>query len=29
MTDICREKAPETREIDGCRVACYHPKVYQ
>ncbi len=28
MTDICREKAPETREIDGCRVACYHPKTY-
>lgn len=29
MTDICREKAPETREIDGCRVACFHPKIYQ
>lgn len=28
MTDICRDKAPETQEIDGCRVACYHPKVY-
>ncbi|MBU1566902.1 MAG: dipeptide ABC transporter ATP-binding protein [Proteobacteria bacterium] len=28
MTDICKEKAPETREIDGCRVACYHPKIY-
>ena len=29
MTDICKEKAPESREIDGCRVACYHPKVYE
>jgi dipeptide transport system ATP-binding protein len=28
MTDICREKAPEPQEIDGCRVACYHPKIY-
>ena len=28
MTDICRQKAPETSEIDGCRVACYHPKTY-
>ena len=28
MTDICREKAPELREIDGCRVACHHPKSY-
>jgi dipeptide transport system ATP-binding protein len=28
MTDICRENAPETRDIDGCRVACYHPKIY-
>ena len=28
MTDICREKAPEISEIDGCRVACYHPKTY-
>jgi len=28
MTDICREKPPETSEIDGCRVACYHPKTY-
>ena len=28
MTDICREKAPEDREIDGCRVACYHPRIY-
>lgn len=28
MTDICRERPPETREIDGCRVACHHPKTY-
>lgn len=28
MTEICREKAPETREIDGCRIACFHPKTY-
>ena len=28
MTEICREKTPETREIDGCRVACFHPKTY-
>jgi dipeptide transport system ATP-binding protein len=28
MTDICRDKAPEAREIDGCQVACYHPKAY-
>ena len=28
MTDICREKPPEVSEIDGCRVACYHPKTY-
>lgn len=28
MTDICREKAPEIREINGCQVACYHPKTY-
>ncbi len=29
MTDICREKFPETRDIDGCRVACFHPKTYE
>lgn len=28
MTDKCREKAPELSEIDGCMVACYHPKNY-
>lgn len=28
MTDICREKSPEIREINGCQVACYHPKTY-
>jgi dipeptide transport system ATP-binding protein len=28
MTEICRGKAPEHREIDGCLVACYHPKTY-
>lgn len=28
MTDICREKPPEITEINGCKVACYHPKTY-
>jgi dipeptide transport system ATP-binding protein len=28
MTDICREKTPEARDIDGCQVACYHPRIY-
>ena len=28
MTDICRKKPPEVQEIDGCQVACYHPKTY-
>ncbi|KJS00026.1 MAG: peptide ABC transporter ATP-binding protein [Desulfobulbaceae bacterium BRH_c16a] len=28
MTDICRQKPPEVCEIDGCMVACYHPKTY-
>ncbi len=28
MTDKCKEKAPEPHEIDGCQVACYHPKTY-
>lgn len=28
MTDICREKPPEITEINGCQVACYHPKKY-
>ena len=28
MTEICRGKAPEYNEIDGCMVACYHPKTY-
>jgi len=28
MTDECREKAPELRALDGCQVACFHPKEY-
>jgi dipeptide transport system ATP-binding protein len=28
MTEICRQKPPEIREIDDCMVACYHPKTY-
>lgn len=28
MTDICCKKTPEICEIDGCQVACYHPKTY-
>lgn len=28
MTDICCKKPPELQEIDGCQVACYHPKTY-
>lgn len=28
MTEICRVKPPELRDIDGCMVACYHPKTY-
>ncbi len=28
MTDECRKKAPELREIDGCQVSCFHPKEY-
>ena len=29
MTEICCKKPPEMSEIDGCQVACYHPKTYQ
>jgi dipeptide transport system ATP-binding protein len=28
MTDICRKKPPGITEINGCQVACYHPKTY-
>jgi len=28
MTEICKGASPELREIDGCMVACYHPKTY-
>jgi dipeptide transport system ATP-binding protein len=28
MTEECRQKMPAEVEIDGCRVACYHPKMY-
>jgi len=28
MTEQCKEQAPPVREIDGCQVACYHPKTY-
>jgi dipeptide transport system ATP-binding protein len=28
MTEICKGVSPELREIDGCMVACYHPKTY-
>jgi dipeptide transport system ATP-binding protein len=28
MTGICKGKFPQATEIDGCMVACYHPKTY-
>jgi dipeptide transport system ATP-binding protein len=28
MTEICKGKFPQATEIDGCMVACYHPKTY-
>jgi len=28
MTEICRGEPPRLSEIDGCMVACYHPKTY-
>ncbi len=28
MTEQCRNTIPPVTEIDGCRVACYHPKLY-
>ncbi|MCP4340999.1 MAG: dipeptide ABC transporter ATP-binding protein [Desulfobulbaceae bacterium] len=28
MTEICKGEPPELQEIDGCMVACYHPKTY-
>jgi dipeptide transport system ATP-binding protein len=28
MTEECTQSAPELVEIDGCKVACFHPKVY-
>jgi len=28
MTDECTKSAPELVDIDGCKVACFHPKVY-
>ncbi len=28
MTDECTKVAPELVDIDGCKVACFHPKVY-
>jgi len=28
MTDECTRSAPELVDIDGCKVACFHPKVY-
>jgi dipeptide transport system ATP-binding protein len=28
MTEKCTQSAPELVEIDGCKVACFHPKVY-
>lgn len=28
MTKKCTQSAPELVEIDGCKVACFHPKVY-
>ena len=28
MTEECTKSAPELVDIDGCKVACFHPKVY-
>ena len=28
MTEECTKVAPELEELDGCKVACFHPKVY-
>ena len=28
MTEQCTKSAPELVEIDGCKVACFHPKTY-
>jgi dipeptide transport system ATP-binding protein len=28
MTEICKGEPPKLQEIDGCMVACYHPKTY-
>ena len=28
MTEKCTQSAPDLVEIDGCQVACFHPKVY-
>ena len=28
MTKECTQSAPDLVEIDGCQVACFHPKVY-
>lgn len=28
MTKECTQSAPELVEIEGCKVACFHPKVY-
>ncbi|TKB11597.1 dipeptide ABC transporter ATP-binding protein [Desulforhopalus sp. IMCC35007] len=28
MTEKCTQASPELREIEGCMVACYHPKTY-
>jgi len=28
MTEVCRGEAPGISDLDGCEVACYHPKTY-
>ncbi|BHH85408.1 dipeptide ABC transporter ATP-binding protein [Desulforhopalus sp. 52FAK] len=28
MTEKCTKEAPELVEVDGCQVACFHPKTY-
>lgn len=28
MTQKCQEKIPTMQELDGCKVACFHPKIY-
>ncbi len=28
MTEICKGEAPGITDLDGCEVACYHPKTY-